>query len=188
MCHPAVIVAATALQAVGSIYSGVSQSKALKRSAAGDRVNANRSRIAGLNIQNAAASTRSRVNVQSRASAASIVQSAAVSGVDPDAGSPMEAQIVNARNNMIKELDVLFQGDVQAQNKEIEAFNYELSAANKESAANNAIVSGFVNAAGSVAMGAFTLSQVGFNPFAGAGRPVTQLGTTSGLNTPMRTI
>lgn len=176
MCHPAVIIAATALTAAGSIYSGFAQSKALKRSAAADRVNANTSRVAGLNIRNAAASTRSRVNVQSRASAASIVQSAAVSGVDPDAGSPMEAQIVNARNNMIKELDVLFQGDVQAQNKEIEAFNYESSAANKESQAGNAIASGFVNAAGSVAMGAFTLSQIGFNPFAGAGQPVTRLG------------
>jgi hypothetical protein len=88
----------------------------------------------------------------------------------------MEAQIVNARNNMIKELDVLFQGDVQAQNKEIEAFNYELSAANKESQAGNAIVSGFVNAAGSVAMGAFQLHQAGFNLFAGPGQPVTRLG------------
>ena len=176
MCPPIVIAAATALQAVGSIYSGVAQSKTLKRSAAGDRINANRSRIAGLNIRNAAASTRSRVNQQSRASAASIVQSAAVSGVEPDDGSPMESQIKNARNNMIKELDVLFQGDVQAQNKEIEAFNYELSAANKESAANNAIVSGFVNAAGSVAMGAFTLNQAGFNLFSGPGQPVTRLG------------
>jgi len=162
MCPPAVILAAGAVSALGSVYSGFSQARALRQSAAVDRANAGIFDQNALNVRNAAASTRSRITAtQSRPSAAAIRNNAAASGVEVDTGSSLEAQIVNARNNTINELDALFKGDVEAQNQRMNAFNARASAANKESQAGNAITAGFLNAAASIGSSAFMLHQVG---------------------------
>jgi len=161
MCTPEVMLVATAFQAVGSIYSGFAQAKQLKRGAAIDEANADIADVNALNYLNAAAVNRGRVSRQGRRAGGSIRSGAAKSGVRIDEGSPLDAQIANAMNSMVNELDQLYKGEVGARGEEVKAFSFRSSAASKRSSAKSSIMGGFINAAGSVATGAYMGHQAG---------------------------
>ncbi len=164
MCFEPVtmLVAATAASALGSVYSGMAQADQLKRSAAIDDENSATAIQNSINLRNAGAVNAGRQSRQGRRAGANIRTAAAKGNVVVDSDNSLDAQIRNAMNSSLNQLDEIHKADIQASEQEVQARNFRASASNKRSAATTSMISGLIRGAGAVAGGAYTGQQAGF--------------------------
>tara|TARA_R110002050_G_scaffold9797_1_gene34524 strand:- start:9244 stop:9765 length:522 start_codon:yes stop_codon:yes gene_type:complete len=163
MCPPAAVLAVSAgLQAAGSLFSGIAESRQLKRSAAIDEANAQTAIQNSINLRNAGAVNAGRQNRIGRRAGSKIRTAGAKGNVVVDLNNNLDAQIENTMNSMLNELDEKYKAEIQARNQLVEARNFRQSASNKRSAASSSIIGGVLGAAGSAAKGIYTGQQAGF--------------------------
>ena len=162
MCNPVLLVAATAMSAVGSIYSGMAQADELKKSAAIDDENSLTAIQNATNLRNAGAVNAGRQSRQGRRTGANIRTAAAKAGVVVDSDNPLDAQIDSAMNSMINQLDEVYKAEVNAQGQEVQARNFRASASNKRSQASSSMIGGLFGAGKALAAGAYKGHEAGY--------------------------
>ena len=180
MCDPVsvALVAATAMQAIGSVAGGVAGKKQANAQARVSLGNANIADRNRLLAKRAGAVAVSRVARQGQRSAGAIRAAAAKSGVEVDADTPLDVQVEDAVNSFINAATEGYNYDRKAEGFGVQAWNFRSQAAAYRTQGKNAMMAGVLNAATAVATGAFVgsynLGWFGGTPTAGT--PLLPLG------------
>lgn len=174
MCEPAtILMMATATQAIGSVVSGVAQSNQLKRSAAIDEANAQTAIQNSINLRNAGAVNAGRQNRIGRRAGSKIRTAGAKGNVVVDLDNNLDAQIDNAANSMLNELDEVYKAKINAQRQEVQSRNFKSSASNKRASASSSLLGGLFGAGKAVTAGAYKGYDAGY-----FGQPLLKAGET----------
>jgi hypothetical protein len=156
MCEPTtLLIAATAMSAVGSIAGGVAaknQANTNAKISLGNAQIANRNKLL---TKRAGAVAVSRIARKGQQSAGAIRAAAAKSGVEVDADTPLDVQVQDVINGYVNAATEGYNYDRKAEGFEVQAWNFQSQAAAYKTQGKNAMLAGVLNAATSVAAGAF---------------------------------